>query len=68
MTLIFAYKIRGERGAMPSWKYSLDDSSIWHLVNFIQSLGEQADDKASQQTHGHADGHNHQHQNKHNSL
>jgi len=68
MALIFAYKIREERGALPSWKHSLNDSSIWYLVNFIQSLGEQANNNASQQTHGHQHGHNHQHQNKHNSL
>ena len=36
----FAWKIRHGRGAMPAWGASLDDAKIWHLVNYIQSLGQ----------------------------
>ncbi len=34
----FAYKIREGRRAMPAWKNFFNDTQIWHLVNYIQSL------------------------------
>lgn len=35
----FAWKIKNGRGPMPAWGSILDDRKIWHLVNYIQSLG-----------------------------
>ncbi len=54
----FAFKIREGRGAMPSWKGQFDDTSIWHLVNFIQALKEESSQDMKKE-HGHADGHKH---------
>jgi mono/diheme cytochrome c family protein len=34
-----AWKIAEGRGAMPGWKQTLPEEDIWHLVNFIRSLG-----------------------------
>lgn len=34
-----AWKIRTGRGDMPGWEKRLTETEIWHLVNFIQSLG-----------------------------
>ena len=34
----FAYKIKTGKGAMPSWNKTFNDTQIWHLVNYIQSL------------------------------
>jgi mono/diheme cytochrome c family protein len=36
-----AWKIAEGRGPMPGWKDWFSDTEIWHLVNFIQSLGGQ---------------------------
>ena len=36
-----AWKIEEGRGPMPGWKDRFSDTEIWHLVNFIQSLGGQ---------------------------
>ncbi len=53
----FAYKIREGRGAMPGWKNSLDDTQVWHLVNFIQSLSIQPTVQKPEAGHPHAAGH-----------
>lgn len=55
----FAYKIREGRGAMPSWKNTLNENQVWHLVNFIQTLDKQS--VAKKQSHGHSDSHSHAH-------
>lgn len=34
----FAWKIAEGRGAMPSFRNSLSQDEIWHLVNFVESL------------------------------
>lgn len=34
----FAWKIANGRGAMPSWKNTLNENQIWDLVNYIQNL------------------------------
>lgn len=34
----FAWKIAEGRGAMPSYRDSLSQDEIWHLVNFVESL------------------------------
>ena len=34
----FAWKIKNGRGAMPAWDKTLNDTQVWHLVNYIQSL------------------------------
>ena len=34
----FAWKIKNGRGAMPAWAKTLNDTQVWHLVNYIQSL------------------------------
>ncbi|MFT5657435.1 MAG: class 3 adenylate cyclase/mono/diheme cytochrome c family protein [Gammaproteobacteria bacterium] len=36
----FAYKIRVGRGAMPGWEDVLDETEIWSLVNYINSIHE----------------------------
>lgn len=54
----FAYKIREGRGAMPAWKNTLNDSQVWHLVNFIQTLNKQPVAN-TEQSHGHSDDHSH---------
>lgn len=41
-----AWKIEQGRGPMPSWKDRFSQAEIWHLVNYIQSLGEEG--------HGHS--------------
>jgi len=40
-----AWKIANGRGPMPAWKETLSQDQIWHLTNFVQSLG--------QHTHSH---------------
>ena len=35
-----AWKIANGRGPMPGWKKIITKEDIWHLTNFIQSLGE----------------------------
>ena len=35
-----AWKIAIGRGPMPGWKKIISEEDIWHLTNFIQSLGE----------------------------
>jgi mono/diheme cytochrome c family protein len=52
----FAWKIANGRGAMPAWKDTLSSEQIWHLVNYIQSLG-----GANNSMHG--DHASHQHDN-----
>jgi len=54
----FAYKINTGRGAMPSWKSALEETQVWHLVNFIQSL-DKIPFASQQQGHDHATGHGH---------
>ena len=34
----FAWKIKNGRGAMPAWNKTFNDTQVWHLVNYIQSL------------------------------
>ena len=53
----FAYKINTGRGAMPSWKNTLNEKQVWHLVNFIQSLSKGS--MANEGKHGHEAGHGH---------
>jgi len=55
----FAYKIREGRGAMPSWKNTLDEKQIWHLVNYIQTLGDNSNAKEAHGEHEHSDHHSH---------
>ena len=51
----FAWKIKNGRGAMPAWDQTFDDTEVWHLVNFIQSL---EGEKLSMGDHGeHQHGH-----------
>ena len=45
------------RGAMPSWKNTLNEKQVWHLVNFIQSLSKGS--MANEGKHGHEAGHGH---------
>ena len=35
----FAWKIENGRGPMPPWKGVLTQEQIWHVVNYVQSLG-----------------------------
>jgi mono/diheme cytochrome c family protein len=35
-----AWKIANGRGPMPAWKETLSQKDIWHLTNFVQSLGQ----------------------------
>lgn len=58
----FAYKIREGRGAMPSWKSTLKENQVWHLVNYIQSLSKQP---ASKQHEDVGKGHAHDQQHTH---
>ena len=37
----FAYKIKKGRDPMPGWEKTLNDTQVWHLVNFIQNLDKQ---------------------------
>jgi mono/diheme cytochrome c family protein len=53
----FAYKINTGRGAMPSWKGTLNETQVWQLVNFIQSLSKGT--VANDEQHGHEAGHGH---------
>jgi len=55
----FAYKIREGRGAMPSWKNVLNEQQIWHLVNFIQTLGGNSNEKEALGEHEHSNHHSH---------
>ena len=50
----FAYKIRKGRDPMPGWEKTLNDTQVWHLVNFIKSL----DDQPSMPAEDHS-GHRH---------
>jgi mono/diheme cytochrome c family protein len=34
-----AWKIANGRGVMPGWKGVLNENDIWHVVNYVQSLG-----------------------------
>lgn len=34
----FAWKIKNGRGAMPAWNKTFNDTQVWQLVNYIQSL------------------------------
>ena len=50
----FAWKIAHGRGAMPPWKDTLSENQIWHLVNYIQSLGGDNSSMADHAGHQHA--------------
>ena len=45
----YHYKIRTGRGPMPHWENTISHENIWHLVNYLQSLGPE---KASSEGHG----------------
>lgn len=47
----FAWKIANGRGAMPAWKDTLSKDDIWDLVNFIQSLKDEATSHNSKHDH-----------------
>ncbi|MEK6744505.1 MAG: cytochrome c [Nitrospirota bacterium] len=34
-----AWKIATGKGAMPGWKSTLTEAQIWHLVNYLKSIG-----------------------------
>ncbi len=55
----FAYKIKTGRGAMPGWDKTLNDTQVWHLVNYIQSLGKGKVVGSQPKEHDHNDGHGH---------
>lgn len=56
----FAYKIKTGRGSMPGWKSILNDAEVWHLVNYIKSLGKKPVVKQSSENgHTHAAGKGH---------
>ena len=48
-----AYKIRNGRGPMPPWEASISETSIWHLVNFIQSLEPKNSGREEESSLGH---------------
>lgn len=47
----FAWKIANGRGAMPGWSGSLSENDIWDVVNFIQSLKNEAGNFESSHDH-----------------
>lgn len=52
-----AWKIANGRGSMPPWKGTLTTKQIWHVVNYLKSLG-------SQKEHSHGEGHHGKHSEK----
>lgn len=56
----FAYKIKIGRGSMPGWKGTFNDTEVWHLVNYIKSMGNENVVVNPEETgHKHADGEGH---------
>ncbi len=55
----FAYKIKTGRGGMPPWKNILDETQVWHLVNYIQSLSKGPMADGHKEEHAHEAGHGH---------
>jgi len=51
----FAWKIYNGRGSMPSWKETLKQKEIWHLVNYIQSLSKKTKLAKIKTSHAHDD-------------
>ncbi len=55
----FAYKIKTGRGGMPPWKNILNDTQVWQLVNYIQSLSKGPMADGHKEEHSHEAGHGH---------
>ena len=56
----FAYKIKTGRGTMPGWKNTFSNTEVWHLVNYIKSMGKGSVAVNDEETgHKHADGEGH---------
>lgn len=56
----FAYKIKVGRGSMPGWKNTISNTEVWHLVNYIKSMGNSpVSIKPDEKGHKHADGEGH---------
>lgn len=53
----FAYKIKTGKGAMPSWRKTFNDTQVWNIVNYIQSLKDEP--KSSESNHGQNKRHDH---------
>jgi len=61
----FAWKVANGRGAMPAWKEVLSEQDIWHVVNYIKTLGPGSKSHPAKQPQ--ADGHAHDEHPQHDS-
>jgi mono/diheme cytochrome c family protein len=51
-----AWKIATGKGAMPGWKSALTETQIWHVVNYLKSIGSHGS-RGGRGHHGEDEGH-----------